>query len=406
MRTWLALIIILAICPFSTVKGQTSTQVEFSDLAVFYRYGEQVTFQVQLSLPEAVSQLYLFFQAEGETTRTEKVTINPEGEVIYKYNLANKPLRPFARVDYWFRATTQANETFTSEKLYFFYSDNRFEWQTLEEKGLQANWIQGDVVFGQSILNSAKMGLRSAAGYLQATLPTPLRIFVYGRAGDLQSALQLGQQSWVAGHASPDLGVILLSIPQGMDQQIELDRQLPHEIMHVLAYQASKDTYEKLPVWFLEGLASLAETSPNPDYRVALDQAILNRNLIPITSLCASFPMEASGAILAYAQSASFARFLHQKFGASGLQKLVDAYKNGLGCAEGVAASFGSTIEQLEIRWRQESLGMDTTALALNTLAPYLGVGLVLILIPLGYALLIPSSKQKTAKIRKEDGNS
>lgn len=403
MRPWLAAVIFILIFPFTSVNAQSAPTVEFNDLAVFYKYGEQVTFQARISSDEVVQQVHLFIQPVGEATRVEKTTINQDGEVIFKYSLVNKPLRPFTRVEYWFRVTT-ASETVTSEKQSFTYSDNRFTWQILEEKGYQVNWIEGDVSFGQAALDAARAGLKSAQSILPAAPPGLVSIYIYTRAGDLQTALQLSQISWVAGHASPDLGVILVSIRPGMDQQVEMDRQLPHEIMHLLAYQAAGGNYERLPSWFLEGIASITELTPNPDYRNALEQAIKNKNLISIASLCATFPREASGAILAYAQSGSFVRFLQQKFGTSGLLELVKLYKNGLGCAEGVEASFGATIEQLESRWRQEALGLDTTTLALTNLAPYLGAGLILLLVPLGYALLAPAAKHSKKTRKGEDG--
>jgi hypothetical protein len=142
------------------------------------------------------------------------------------------------------------------------------------------------------------------------------------------------------------------------------------------------DSYGKVPVWLNEGLASLVETFANPDYQRALKKAVKENNLMPISGLCIAFPQDASGAFLGYAQSASFVRFFQAKYGNKSLFDLVSAYKNGFSCEDGVQAVSGSSLEQLDYRWRQETLGVDVGLLAVKNLAPYLLVLVVLLVIP------------------------
>jgi hypothetical protein len=402
MRFWLAMYLFFSTLPGFWQPPPAPAQVIFSDLSVTFRFGEQAAFQAKISPVGAAQEVFLFLQPEGEPTRSEKVTLAENGDLLFNYNLLQKPVRPFAPVEYWFRATIPGQDSVQSVHQFFNYEDNRFTWQSLTDGNYQVRWIQGDLPFGQAVLDASKAGLRSAASYLNYQLVKPLRIYVYPRDSDLQSAMQLGQKPWVAGHASPDLGVILVSIPAGPEQQLELERQIPHEIMHVLTYQSIGASYDRLPAWFLEGLASLAELNPNPDYQIALDRARETRTLAPFSSMCEYFPREASGAFLAYAESASFVRFLKQKFGSSGIQGLVTQYKNGLGCEEGVSANFGASLEQLEVRWQREVLGIDTAALIFSNLAPYLAAGLVLVVAPLGFALAFyiqkkPRSTEKPA---------
>ena len=102
-------------------------------------------------------------------------------------------------------------------------------------------------------------------------LDQTVRIYVYNTANDLKGALP-GTQSWIAGQSAPDLGVILLSIPIGPEDQLELERQLPHELMHVLLYRLLGEKTANLPAWLVEGLASISEIYPNPEYAAALDE--------------------------------------------------------------------------------------------------------------------------------------
>jgi hypothetical protein len=101
-----------------------------------------------------------------------------------------------------------------------------------------------------------------------------------------------------------------------------------------------------------------------------------------MNSLCASFPREASGAFLAYAQSASFVRYLHDTYGSSGIQKLLKAYGDGIACEEGTNEAFNIPLNQLDVQWKREALKMDMSVFALQNLFPYILIALVILLSP------------------------
>ncbi len=94
--------------------------------------------------------------------------------------------------------------------------------------------------------------------------------------------------------------------------------------------------------------------------------------LLPISNLCVTFPRDAAGAYLAYAQAESFTRFLHQEYGSSGLEALIEAYADGLDCERGIQVAYGSDLNQLELQWRRETFGEDPWYSTLTNLAPWL----------------------------------
>ncbi|HZU85924.1 MAG TPA: peptidase MA family metallohydrolase, partial [Anaerolineaceae bacterium] len=194
--------------------------------------------------------------------------------------------------------------------------------------------------------------------------------------------LALINASWVAGHASPEFATVLVSLTPSPSQRLEMERQLPHEITHILLYQAYGANYSRLPQWFNEGLASLSELYSNADYKRALQKAVQSNSLIPMESLCNGFPRESSGAYLAYAQSESFTRFLFQKYGNASLQELAALYADGVDCQQGIQTVYKTSLDQLELRWKQEYLGMDAELLAWQSLLPYLAI-LLFVLIPI-----------------------
>lgn len=369
--------------------------VQFTDISSSYEFGRQVEFKGMVQANAPLQRVNLFIRPAGENTRV--VTVDPaaDGNLQSSYDLTQHPLRPFSRVDYWYRVTLADGNVFTSAESNFLYEDNRFEWRKLEEKGFEAAWLEGELDFGQSILNVIQTSWASVQIYLPAEPPMPLRVYIYPRAADLQSALQLASTPWIAGHASPDLGVVLVSIPSGPDQRAEMERQIPHELMHIVEYQLAGPAYSRLPTWLIEGLATIAELYPNQDYERVMQSAMREDRLLPMVGLCGEFPRDLSGAILAYAQSASFLRFLHKNFGSSGLANLIAQYRDGYGCEEGVRAAFNETLVQLEARWKQEYLGLNVSAALWKNLQPYLLLLLIIILAVI--ISLIPFRRRKEA---------
>ncbi len=372
-----------------------SAQIEVQDVAAFYTYGENVTFQARITPADEVTQAFLMIQPEGQSTRIEELTWTSTGEILFPYDAALHPLRPFGRTYYWFRLVTPAGEV-TTPSYWFDYIDNRFTWQSLSNEYFDIHWQSGDSVFGQTVLNTAQSALDGVEKILPVAPALPLKIYVYSNAQDLQAALPNETENWVAGHASPDLGVVLLSIPAGPDQKLELERQLPHELMHVVEYTLVGDQYANTPVWLTEGTASIAELYPNADYSRVLDAAMQKGEVLSFQSLCNAFPRDASSAFLAYAQSTSFVRYIYQTYGSTGISNLMREYQTGLGCEEGVQAALGKSITGLENDWRQAGYAISPFEQALKSLAPYLLVALLVVLVPLITILVRPRRKEKS----------
>jgi hypothetical protein len=395
--TLLSLLFLLVSSLAVHAQAVPQTAVNFKDVSIFYEFGKEIIFQTTLDPGDQIQEAFLFIQPEGQNSRKEKIEANENGEVIFTYDAAAAPLRPFANTAYWFQVTLTDESTVESQRYAFFYEDNRFNWQQLEKDGFQINWQSKDAGFGQVVLDIAVQSLAIARNYVPAQPPELLKIYVYENASDVQTSLNLGQfKSWVAGHASPDLATVLISAPAGPSQQLELERQIPHEITHILQYQLMGANYRNAPMWLLEGTASLSELYPNPDYQRVLERAVAEESLIPLQELCAFFPSEASRAFLAYAQSESFSRFLFTTYGSSGLKSLMENYQNGQGCMEGFSSTFKRSLKQEEYRWQQQ-LGIHTGQLVVQNIAPYFTV-LALMMVPAALSGLKTRTKPRARK--------
>lgn len=372
--------------------------VDFVDIHEEWKFGEQIRFLGGIQTPAPIAEAVLFIQPLGADTKILNFNTSSKGTINLTFDLTDNPLRAFTPVQYWYKIKLETGEESTSTVFSFIYEDNRFDWQRLESEKFDIAWVSGDLEFGQILMNTAEAGLAAAQTILPVDMAESLRIYVYPSAPELQSAIKLTSLPWAAGHANPDLGVILISIPPGPDARAEMERQIPHEFVHILEYQVLGSSYDRAPMWLLEGLASLGEMYPNPDYLSVLETAVDEDSLVPLAALCETFPRDLSGATLAYAQSTSFVRFLHQNYGSTGIASLLNQYKDGLGCEAGVKAALGSSLAQLEGRWHTETLGRNISLAAWNQIRPYLLLALI-ILIPVGLSIF-PARRKR----QKKDG--
>ncbi len=379
----------------SSVLAQAG--VEVTDVQVKYTFGDQITFKARFQSSTPIQQASLFFQPQDDVqAHSEPLVIAADGTAQCTYSIQEGILRPFVRIDYWFETTLASGEKSESQRYSFSYNDNRFTWQTVQDASLRIHWYDGDAAFGQAALEAGEAGLQAIQALFPVTNNASTDVYIYSSAVDVQNALSLGGMTWISGHASPDLGVVLVSIAPGDDQESEMQSQIPHELAHVLLYRLTGPAYNTLPTWLREGLASLAEQTQNPDDAQVLSSASKNKALLPILDLCGLFPQDASGAGLAYAESASFTRYLHDTYGASSLQALIQAYSAGLDCEEGATRTLGLSISQLDAHWQQAVLGTNAGNLAVQELLPFLVILLVILIIPIGYAVRIIILRRKS----------
>ncbi len=383
MRRILTLFLSLGLLLGFAKPARAQSAVEVTNVRLDYTFGEQITFSAVITSPSPIQESYLFFQAVGDqNTHTVPLTLAADGSTNYIHRIQDGLVRPFARVYFWYHIILVSGETFESTHYYFQYDDNRYPWQTLEDDRLRVHWYAGDVTFGQAAFDAAHVGLASVETLIPAAAGEPIDIFVYASATDVQDTLGLGGYGWVAGHASPDLGVVLVSVAPGESQGIEMARQVPHELAHVLLYRMTGAAYDRLPAWLTEGVAMQVEQYPGIDYGQVLANATQNKALLPISGLCGPFPADASGAMLAYAESGSFTRYLHDTYGTSGLQALIQAYADGLSCEQGASHALGISLSRLDLDWQQAVLGANIGGVAFQNLLPYLALLAVMLIIP------------------------
>ncbi len=383
LRKGIVLIVIATITLISTRHVKAQSEVELENVTASYRYGEQITFiaQIKSSTPIQQASIVITDEANG-LTQVQPLVIDQSGRAEYRLDVKQNVLRPFSTVNWMYQFALANGDTFQSTTYLIRYEDNRFDWQTLETGTLKVHWYNGDANFGRAALNAAQSGLGSISALMPLDLTQPTDVFIYANSEDLRGTLALGGEDWVAGHTDPALGVVMVVIEPGAEQNISMEQRIPHELMHVMMYRSVGAGYNNLPAWLREGTATLAETYPNADYDRLLTEAGANNDLIPLIDLCNSFPSNAGQAFLAYAESRSFIKYLHDTYGSSGLLSLAISYADGVACERGTERVFGVSLSNLEQKWRSSVLGQNRFLSVLQNISPYLVLLCLVLVIP------------------------
>lgn len=325
--------------------------ITISDNQVVYHFGSDLKIVSRITSDEVQGSVYIILQPEGQLSRQISLTPDADGKLTFDYDLHQDPLKPFSRVYYWYQFESVSGSVVNSPSFWFDYIDNRYEWKQLSSKLFNVYWTEEDSAFGQQVMDIATAGLERATSILPVAPDLPISIFVYPDITSLQAALSAASQTFVAGHASPEIGVVLISDGKDQTSMIELERQIPHELMHVLQYQVLGSAYTDSPAWLLEGMATLVQSYPNADNDRILNSAIETNSLIPLGDLCESLPIEADTHILGYAQSAAVVEYLKDTFGSQVFLSMFDSVSKGLSCEQVIVNHTELTSEQLLSAW-------------------------------------------------------
>lgn len=140
-----------------------------------------------------------------------------------------------------------------------------------------------------------------------------------------QRAPRISAIDWAVGIAYADQGRILLRLDE--NHLFTLKETFLHELSHVLLL--ADQPRRPFPRWFSEGLAVHQSGEGLAKRLDPVLGAAVTRQLIPLSSLEQRFPREGPGLNLAYAQSATFVRWLVQQHGGEALRALISEVRGG-----------------------------------------------------------------------------
>jgi hypothetical protein len=347
-------------------------------------------FLTATSSTDIVSAVLTYRTSDSKGMTIKRLDFSPTSHVELTLNIdpARDPLKPFVEITYRWTVSDAEGRQVITDPQQLFYDDPRFrESPSLTGQYVIVHWYSGDIAFGNRALDAADRAVDRMRETIDPTLnpSEPFHLYLYASEADLLRALPVANREWVVGQAYPESRVALAAIPPGAESAATMRWLIPHELTHLLLYEAMGSSYGRLPPWLNEGLAVASKQVPDPDDQLVLERASQSDQLLALDALCHSFPYEDDRAHLAYAQSASFVRFIQENYGHSSIRKLVAVYSEGILCQRGVRLALGTSLGSLEAQWRK-SLGTHSKSAALLRQAmPWL----VLVLISLPLLILV-----------------
>jgi hypothetical protein len=386
---FITLMLIVTIMSLKVTQAQGQVGIVVENPRADVVFGQTVTFTAKITAPLPIKQVSLLFRgANEESTRVETLQLAPDGTTTFTYDASLNILPPFDTIVFWYQATLDDGNTYTSSPSEVLYADNRFPWRENTRANVSVHWYAGDDAFGAAALDAAAAGMLEINEVHPIALDQPVHVYIYSNVDDLRTTLQFDGPEWAGGHANTQLGIVFVAIAPGDSQKIEMETLIPHELAHVMMYRAiGGDVYAKQPIWLLEGFATNMELYPNLGYEETLKAAAAKNILIPFTELHASFPADSGSAFQAYAQSESFFNYIRGAYGNDAISKLTAAYGEGLSPSAAATKALGVPLTQLDVNWRESVLGQNVTAVAVRNLSPYFVLMGLVLLVPIWGAI-------------------
>ncbi len=277
-------------------------------------------------------------------------------DVTQAVDMRDRYLPPGLDIQYFWSLTDAAGNRFDTAPQQFLYQDERFPWRTVSGGQVTIYYYSGNDDFGRELLDTASRTIAKLNVRFGVVGDRPIHIVVYGNTRDFAASLPPNSAEWIGGQAHPDLGLIVTGIQPGGGAAAEIRRVVPHEVSHLLLYQATENPYGAAPHWLDEGLAVYNQEAADTTLAPLLDRAIKNGTLLPTRALNSNFPLDPTQARLSYAESLSLVQYLVATYGDAKVGELLRSFKAELSYDEALVRTFGFDTDGLDREWKA-SLG-------------------------------------------------
>jgi hypothetical protein len=352
---WMVIFSLLSNLLFYNYAGNTTYSTELRNVQMQYQFGGSFSISAQYDKRADLQSVELTIQTITGTSKMYPVSISDLGLLTSNGSFTGVDATPFSKVYYWFQFTFLDGSTASSPSYWFDYLDNRYTWKSNESKWFKIFWVNGDTAYGNQLQSISLAGLKSATQVLPISPTIPISIYVYPDSQSAQMLLAHSEPDWIAGSAFLRADLLVVSASTDLSSTQDLERQIPHELAHLLEYQITLENYSSSPAWLLEGLAVTAETYPNPDYARVLQKADSDSSLIAMTQLCHAFSPTSEEATLSYAQSASFVQYLISTYGNHAVMQLLQNSGDGLDCDQLVKSNLQIDLSTLDASWQAKT---------------------------------------------------
>jgi hypothetical protein len=323
-------------------------------------YPNSVVFRLNLDEKTSIKDAILTYQLGRNSCLAAgtQVPVEVDGPVVEWTWVMSRSGNPPPGAQMWWQwtLTDEAGNVTETPRQSLTFSDDRFEWQTLQTQAgesatpIQLHWYRGDDV-GPILLDAAVAGLERLEQDVGIQLDGQVEFFIYGDAADMRQAL-LYVQDWAGGVAFADYNTILIGVPPEQAEGWGTST-VRHELAHLVIGQYARSCLGgSLPTWLSEGLAMYAEGEPDETTRRDIEMGIEFDTFVPVRSLNGAFPARGSDATSAYSQSYSLVDFLLDTYGQAKMQAYLLTLAGASGYDPALEQVYGFNVDGLEEAWR------------------------------------------------------
>jgi hypothetical protein len=367
-----ALLAVLALGAVASVEPARAAEPSFGAAEASAALGQPVTIMGVIS-GDDIESVELLVRLAGQPTAIVLPAgpVPPQGtwQATAEIDIASSALcacladglsAPNTRFEYQFRVLSADGATTLGPVGRGVVSDERFDWQTLEQDLVRVHWYRGDQAFAQSAAEVANQAIDRASELLGTRLDEPVDLYVYDTEEALRSAVSPNREN-IAGQAHAAIGTMFVWIPGDMSADEFAGVLVAHELTHLVFDAATSNPYHGVPRWLDEGVAVYLSEGYSQDWRFVVDQAVRARSLIPLDGLASLFPSSADEFYLAYGESVAAIDFFIRTYEEETLWALVRSYAEGVSDDAAFTAATGADVAAFNRAWF-ESLGLEVPA--------------------------------------------
>lgn len=339
----------------SALIAQPSIAVD--DQSAVSDFPDKVTFHLKAHGFEA-ARAQVNYRISGDSiTAEEKADLkSPAANLDLKLDLDLNThyMPPGSEVEYYWTLVDKNGDEVDTPAATVKIVDKQHTWKSLTDSQgrVTVRWYDGSNNFGKALLDEASKSLDRLQTEINAGLGRQAEIWVYSTQEDMFNSLPSNIPEWVGGKAFPDQALVMADIADDEYADLEIRRVVPHELSHLVLYQATRNPYNSPPAWMDEGLAVHNQEVQDPDEAEALQNAAQKGKLIPLKALSGSFGADPDTATLSYAESRSAVEFLLDNFGAEKFGRTVAAFREGVTYDDAFKAGIGITVDEIDAQWR------------------------------------------------------
>ena len=323
-------LILTALAP-SSVQAQ-EIGIKVLNESYSYTFAKEAEFEIEIE--ENLREAILFYKVEGEIGQHFQRAQISGGSAKATIHLTSGQIPPAAQVTYfWYLEDTRGQILCAGEQS-FRYLDQRFVWENKTRGNVIVFWY-GKEGTGDQALDQAELSLLEIKNQLGFIQSQPVRIVAYQGWLDMKPAVA----NW--GEGVMNLGNTMGTQTAVLFLHPGWGTTLTHELAHVLTSQLMEGSYNYLPFWLSEGLAT---------YAVGQRGTVENPLSIALLS---SGPTKSEDINPSYRQARSLVTFLiKERSGKEKILELLTVIAQGETVDNALLGVYGFDHNGLEKEWR------------------------------------------------------